>query len=86
MILRAKIIRIGNSRGVRIPRLVLEETGMSGDVELEVRAGEIIIRADGGVRQGWAAAFQEMASKGDDALLDDDTSLTDWDADEWEWE
>ena len=84
--MKAKIVRIGNSQGVRIPRFVLDETGMSGDVQLEVRDSEIIIRDDGGVREGWAAAFQEMASKGDDALLDDGTSSTDWDDDEWEWE
>ena len=86
MILRAKIVRIGNSQGVRIPRFVLDETGMSGDVQLEVRDNEIIIRADGGVREGWAAAFQEMALKSDDAILDDGMRSTDWDTDEWEWE
>ena len=85
MVLRAKIVRIGNSQGVRIPKLVLDETGISGDVELEVRDGEIIIRADGGVRDGWAAAFMEMASKGDDVLLDDTPLATEWDAKEWEW-
>ena len=43
--MRSKIIRIGNSKGVRIPKSVLEETKMSGDVEIKVKNGEIRISA-----------------------------------------
>ncbi len=84
MVLKAKIVRIGNSQGIRIPRLVLDETGLSGEVELEVLDNEIIIRADRGLRDGWSEAFSEMASKRDDVLLDE-SAPNDWDVAEWEW-
>lgn len=37
------IISIGNSRGIRIPKLLLEESGLDNEVELEVKKGEIRI-------------------------------------------
>jgi antitoxin MazE len=82
--MKAKIIRIGNSQGIRIPKPLLEQTGLTEDVELEVRADEIVIRSARAVRAGWAAAFQSMAEAGDDELLEELTE-TDWDREEWEW-
>jgi antitoxin component of MazEF toxin-antitoxin module len=43
--MKAKVINIGNSRGVRIPKPLLEESGLGTEVELEVRKGEIRIRS-----------------------------------------
>jgi len=81
-----KIVRIGNSRGIRIPKLLLEQTGMKEEVEVSANANGLLVRPVRKVRTGWAAAFQEMARHGDDALLDDvSPSQTDWDHDEWEW-
>jgi antitoxin MazE len=84
--MRARIVRIGNSHGIRIPKLILDETGLSGEVELEVADGQLIVRAARGPRQGWDASFREMAERGDDGLLDAEAIETsDWDEDEWEW-
>jgi antitoxin MazE len=82
--MKAKIIRIGNSQGIRIPKPLLEQTGLSEDVELEVRADEIVIRSARSPRTDWAAEFQKMAKAGDDVLLEEVTE-TDWDREEWEW-
>jgi antitoxin MazE len=82
--MKAKIIRIGNSQGIRIPKPLLEQTGLSEDVELEVRADEIVIRSARSPRADWAAAFEKMAQAGDDVLLEEATE-TDWDREEWEW-
>jgi antitoxin MazE len=82
--MKAKIIRIGNSQGIRIPKPLLEQTGLTEDVELEVRADELVIRAARTPRSDWAAAFQTMAEAGDDALLDD-LAETEWEKEEWEW-
>jgi antitoxin MazE len=82
--MKAKIIRIGNSQGIRIPKPLLEQTGLTEDVELEVRADEIVIRSARAVRAGWGAAFQSMAEAGDDELLEELTE-TGWDREEWEW-
>jgi antitoxin MazE len=82
--MKARIIRIGNSQGIRIPKPLLEQTGLTEDVELEVRADEIVIRSARAVRAGWVAAFQSMAESGDDTLLEELTE-TEWDNEEWEW-
>jgi antitoxin MazE len=82
--MKAKIIRIGNSQGIRIPKPLLEQTGLSEDVEIEVRADELVIRPARSARGTWAVAFENMAEAGDDALLEDLTE-SEWDKDEWEW-
>jgi antitoxin MazE len=83
---KARIVRIGNSQGVRIPKPLLQQTGLGTDVELEVNGDRIIIRPAERPRQGWEAAFRTMAEAGDDALLDGDSGiLSAWDEEEWEW-
>lgn len=82
--MKAKIIRIGNSQGIRIPKPLLEQTGLSDDVELVVRADEIVIRSAKSPRADWTAAFARMAEAGDDELLEDLVE-TEWDKEEWEW-
>jgi antitoxin MazE len=81
--MKARIIRIGNSQGIRIPKPLLEQTGLTEDVELEVRADEIVIRSARSIRAGWSAAFQSMAGAGDDELLEELTETV-WDRGEWE--
>ena len=84
--MRTRIIKIGNSQGVRIPRLYLQQTGLAEEVELEVQDKEIVIRSTARPRQGWEEAFRAMAENGDDALLDADArNLSRWDKDEWQW-
>jgi antitoxin MazE len=79
-------MKIGNSQGIRIPKPLLEETGLGGEVELEVKDHEIVIRASKKPRQGWEDAFDAMAEGGNDQLLDADlTGQTPWDQGEWEW-
>jgi len=84
--MKARIVRIGNSQGVRIPKPLLEQTGLSGEVELEVQDHQIIIRSADQPRSGWAQAFERMSQAGDDMLLDDvPASASSWDDEEWEW-
>lgn len=84
--MRARIIQIGNSQGIRIPKPLLERSGLSGEVELEVSDNQIIIRAPKNPRAGWDEAFREMHARGDDELLDGDHSTSSWDEEEWVWE
>ncbi len=87
MTVAARIVQIGNSQGVRIPKPLLEESGLSGDVELEVRGGEILIRAARRARGGWNAAFAAMAARGDDAPVEGEWSAPSaWDEKDWRWE
>ncbi len=84
--MRASIVRIGNSQGIRIPKVVLEQTHLKGEVELEVRDQQILIRAARKPRQDWGRKFRLMAEKGDDRLLDRDVvGQTSWDEEEWQW-
>ena len=85
---RTRIIRIGNSQGIRIPKLLLEQVNLAEDeeVELELQSNQIIVRPTQEVRHGWAAAFKAMAEHGDDEMLDADVmSTSEWDETEWEW-
>jgi antitoxin MazE len=84
--MKTRIVRIGNSQGIRIPKLLLDQTGLCGHVEISVQDDALIIRPARKPREGWAAAFQEMSRRGDDALIDDaPPSLSSWDEDNWEW-
>jgi antitoxin MazE len=81
---RSKIVKIGNSRGVRIPRLLLEQTGLSDEVDLVVQGNTLVIQGVRSSRQGWRAQFAAMAEQGDDRLLDP-VEMTQWDEAEWTW-
>ncbi len=84
--MRARIIKIGNSQGIRIPKVLLAQTKLSEEVELEVQDEQIVIRAATHPRQGWEEAFRAMAQHGDDQLLDRDlTGQSQWDKSEWQW-
>ena len=85
--MKAKIVKIGNSRGIRIPKSLIEDSGISGEVELEVDDDTIIIKPVSKNRESWDAAFQKMAENTDDVLLDAEILVdqTKWDEEEWEW-
>ncbi|MCK5147163.1 AbrB/MazE/SpoVT family DNA-binding domain-containing protein [bacterium] len=85
--MRARIVKIGNSQGIRIPKLLLEQSGLCDEVELEVQNHNLIIKPRCGVREGWDIAFCTMAENGDDQLLDKDylTNQSSWDEADWEW-
>lgn len=84
--IKARIINIGNSRGVRIPRLLLEQANLGAEVEIEVHEGELIIRPSGKPRARWDDRFAEMSERHDDKLLDADAGVaSNWDKTEWEW-
>ena len=70
VIMITRIVKIGNSQGIRIPKLLLEQSGLRGEVELEVQNHNLIIRLKRGVREGWDNALRTMAEKDDDKLLD----------------
>ena len=83
--MRARVIKIGNSQGLRIPKPILEQTGIRHEVEIEVEKNQIVIRPVKNVRQGWDAAFKKMRAKGDDQLFFEDGLEHTWDDDEWQW-
>ena len=82
--MKARIVRIGNSRGIRIPKAVLEQANVGEEVQIEAGTNEIVIRPARVPRQGWDEAFRRMSERGDD-VLDDQASLTAFDDTEWTW-
>lgn len=85
--MKAQIVRIGNSQGIRIPKPFLQQSGISDEVDIEVNGSEILIRSLRSPREGWEDSFRRMAAKGDDRLLDEESlpTLSSWDEEEWEW-
>ena len=85
-VVKTRIVRIGNSQGVRIPKLLLDQINLGEDVELTVEENQIVIRSALPTRHGWEEAFRTMAEEGDDRLLERERLLvTTWDEEEWEW-
>jgi antitoxin MazE len=68
--MKVALVQIGNSRGVRLPKAVLEQCGFDNSAELSVERGRIVLAPAKTVREGWAEAFAAA-----------DTSLTDEDRD-----
>jgi antitoxin MazE len=85
--MKTKIIRIGNSQGVRIPKPLIEESGITEEIEMILRDNEIVLRSAKTIRKDWEASFEKMAEQGDDTLLDQDEieKPSDWDETEWTW-
>ena len=82
-----KLVKIGNSQGIRIPKPFLSQCNQAGELELVVRGHELVLHKPRRHRQGWKEAFRQMARQGDDKLLDADASaLSSWDETEWKWE
>src|SRR5881628_1172505 len=82
--MKARLIRIGNSRGVRLAKPVIEEAGLTEEVEVRVRSGAVVITPVGRPRAGWAEAARRMRRRDDDKLLDEPTP-TRFDDEEWRW-
>ncbi|MGO8670768.1 MAG: AbrB/MazE/SpoVT family DNA-binding domain-containing protein [Capsulimonadaceae bacterium] len=83
---KTRLIKIGKSHGIRIPKLLIDQLGLTGEVEIEAQAGQIVIRPARTARNGWDEQFQAMARVGDDRLMDGETmAATEWEAGEWEW-
>ena len=83
--MKTTLIPIGNSRGVRIPKPLIEQCGLGGDIELDVRDRTIVIHASSRARAGWDKAFAQMARLKDDGLIDATPVPTKWDDEEWQW-
>ena len=84
-VIRTRLVKIGNSQGLRIPKLVLDQLNLSSDVELEMHDDHLIVRSSTHPRADWAEQFRQMAECSDDQLLDAGDPLTEWEAAEWQW-
>lgn len=86
--MKAEIIKIGNSKGIRIPKKVLEQCGFNSEVELEIDEGKLVITPAKKLREGWEDAYKAMAAADevDPALNDWDAASPDPDEIDWVWD
>lgn len=82
--MKARLVRIGNSRGVRLPKTIIAQAGLTDEVDLGVRDGAVVIARASTARSGWANAARQMRQSGEDRLLDAPTP-TRFDEKEWQW-
>lgn len=82
--IRTQIIKIGNSRGIRIPKPLIDQAKLGNEVEIAVQRGQLVIRSVSRPRSGWDEQFRLMAEHEDDQLLDKPVS-TKWDRNDWVW-
>jgi antitoxin MazE len=84
MAVLTRIIRINNSRGIRVPKALLEQAKLPEEVELHAEPGRLVVRAARRVREGWAEAARLMRQRGEDGPLSEPTQ-TRFDETEWDW-
>ena len=86
MIPMARLVQVGNSLGIRLPKAVIEMAGLEGcELDLKVVEEGVLITPVRPRRSGWSAAFQAMHAAGEDKPLLDDTMENRFDKEEWEW-
>jgi antitoxin MazE len=81
VVVRAKLVKIGNSRGIRLAKPLLEVAGLADEVEIEAAPGVLTIRPSAHPRAGWAEAASSFQPEG----LLDEMSATRFDDEEWSW-
>jgi len=82
--MRARFVKMGNSRGIRLPKPVIEQARLTDEVEVEVRDGALIVTSSKGVRSGWAEAARELRERDQDRLLDEPMPTV-FDDKDWKW-
>lgn len=81
--MKAKLVRIGNSRGLRLAKPLIEQLGFEDEVELSAEDGALVIRPSRQARVGWANAAARLAAAGETPI--GDGPATRFDDEEWEW-
>ena len=80
--MEVSIIQIGNSKGIRFSKMVIEKYNLKDKVDLILEEEYLLIKPLNKPRNGWAEAFKQMSEQGDDKLLFDDV-FEDENLDEW---
>ena len=76
------VITIGNSKGIRLPKAILDQYDIKESIEIILEKGRIILKPSSSPRKGWEKAFKMMSENGDDQLIIDDV-FSDEDFEEW---
>jgi antitoxin MazE len=82
--MKAKLVQIGNSRGVRLPKPMIEEARLHDNIDIHVVEGSIVITSNFKQRSSWADSAKRLHDQNGDVLLDQ-TNPTSFDETEWKW-
>jgi len=83
--MKVKLVRIGNSRGIRIPKAVLEQCGLQEAADLRVEKDRLVIAREHRPRQGWDEAFIAARPSSNDELLLEALPSSVFDREDWRW-
>jgi antitoxin MazE len=83
--MKAELVRIGNSRGIRIPKPIIEQCGLRDTVELTVEGDRLVVTPKQLLRQGWEEAFRAGGCPASDELLLETLPANKFDSEEWQW-
>ena len=83
--MKLKLVCVGNSKGIRIPKPLIEQCGFGETVEVSVKDGCMVIAAERKPREGWEAAFRSAGQSPDDEILLAGAIPNEFDRDEWQW-
>ena len=83
--MKVELVRIGNSRGIRIPKPIIDQCGFGDTVDLRVEQDCLVIAPDRPPRQGWEEAFQAADPTTEGRLLLDTIPPNEFDREEWQW-
>ncbi len=82
--MKVELVRVGNSRGIRIPKPLIEQCGFRDSVELRIEEDHLVIAAARQPRQGWEEAFRAAESSLEDEVLLGGVS-NEFDREDWQW-
>jgi antitoxin MazE len=82
--MKARLIQIGNSRGVRLPKPLIKDARLEDEVEIQLRDGSIVITSTKKARSGWSESAKLLHDRKQDSLIDS-PGRTQFDGTEWEW-
>jgi len=83
--MKTQLVRLGNSRGIRIPKPILEQGGFKDTVDVRVEHHRLVIAPARSPRQGWEEAFRAPGGSTSDELLLDVLPANEFDREEWQW-
>jgi antitoxin MazE len=84
-LMKVKLVRIGNSRGIRIPKAILEQCGLQEAAQLRVEKDCLVIAREHRPRQGWEEAFSAAGPSSNDELLLNALPSNAFDREDWRW-
>ena len=82
--MKARLIQIGNSRGVRLPKPLIQEAHLEDEVDIQLRDGSLVITSTKKARSGWAESAKLLHDRKQDSRIDS-PSETQFDTTEGEW-